>query len=652
MKKGVLSFLLAIACIYGAAAKQDTDPVLMTVDKKPVKLSEFEYLYKKNNAQQTTVQPIDEYLNMFVIYKLKVAAAEAEGIGESEAFRNELAGYERDLAEPYLTDPEANENLIKLIYDRLKEEVDVSHIMVKLAYGTKASAAQKAMLDSLRTEILAGRADFAEVADKYSIDPRVNRDHGHMGYISACRYPYTFEDAAYDTPVGEISPVIETPFGYHIVKINARRPSPGQVKVQHILKLTRGLSDSEAAAKKAEIDSIYNVVIAGADFAEVAKSESEDPGSARKGGLIDWFGSGQMVPEFEETSFALNPGEISEPFATTYGYHIVRCLEKRGLESYEVLAPRIAEAISHDERQYIPIREKTRQLREKYATTVDNVILDEIHAKIASGLDSTMVADLCGDTRKIIELRNGDASATVADIFAVLPTKFKGLSADDASAMIDSRIEELANETTLNYERANLVNENAEYRNLLNEYRDGMLLFEISDRNVWSRSKSDPEGLTAFFNDNRAKYATWDAPKFKGYIIFATSDSIKNAAMDYLAKNTVDRQDLVDTMRKLYGKNVKVERVLAAKGENAIIDGIAFGSERPRPTTKWVAYFPYDYSVIDQPEEPADVRGTVTADYQNALEEQWVASLKETYKVKIDKKVLKQFKKTQELSAE
>ena len=170
-----------------------------------------------------------------------------------------------------------------------------------------------------------------------------------MGFIPVGRLPYTFEDAAYNTKAGEISPVVETPFGFHIVKVNARRPARGQVLAQHILKLTQGLSEEDAAKKKAEIDSIGALLAAGADFEEIAKKESEDPGSQRNGGRLNWFGAGQMVPEFEEAAFSLQNGEVSAPFKTSYGYHIVKRLDWKPVDSFETMEPMIKNVIQRDE---------------------------------------------------------------------------------------------------------------------------------------------------------------------------------------------------------------------------------------------------------------------------------------------------------------
>lgn len=651
MKKVILS--LAVAALGGlslSAGAKDTDPVLMTVNNKPVKLSEFEYLYQKNNAQQLTIQPVEEYLDLFVVYKLKVADAEAAGIAENDAFVNEFAGYRRDLSEPYLTNQAVRDSLVRNIYERMKSEVDVSHIMVEIPFSAADKVQKKAFLDSLRSEIIAGNADFNTVADTYSIDPGVRKNHGHMGYIVAGMFPYTFEDAAYDTKVGDISPVIETPFGYHIVKVNGTRPAQGQVKVQHILKFTRGLNDEDIAKKKAQVDSIYTLLKNGADFDDIARRESDDTGSARNGGNLDWFSTGRMVPEFEAASFALANGEVSEPFSTAYGYHIVKRLDWKQIDSFEDLSVNINAMIDRDERQFIPVKAKTRELRAKYNATINSKTAEEVRNLITANgqLDSALVAQLAKDERVIISLSGDNGDITVGDVFEALPQHFNSLGAADANALIADRLETLADEAAIEAERDNLALENVDYRNLLNEYRDGMLLFEISDRNVWTRSKTDKEGINAYFNANKTKYTNWTAPKFKGYVVFATSDSIREAAQNYLAANNIDNDKLIETLRKEFDKNVKVERVLAAEGDNAIIDGLAFGKPAPTPTGKWAFYFAHNGKIIDQPEEVADERGLVTTDYQNILEDEWVKLLKKKYPVKINKKVLKQYKSTVE----
>ncbi len=640
MKKSLLSLTVAAAAagvIFAAAPK---DPVLMTVANKPVTLSEFEYLYHKNNSQQMAPQTIDEYLQMFITYKQKVAAAEDAGIDQTQAFQKEFDGYRRDLAEPYMTIQAVEDSIINAEYARMDTEIDVSHIMVALQ-GKTPQDDQRALLNSIRDSIINYGADFEQMARKYSIDRAVVRNGGHMGYIKAATLPYTFEDAAFATPVGQISDVIATPFGYHIVKVNNRRPAQGQVLAEHILKLTKGLPEEEQARKKAQIDSIYQVIIAGGDFEAIAQAESEDPGSAKNGGKLPWFGTGRMVPEFEQVAFSLENGAVSKPFATSYGYHIVKRLDHRGLDSLPAVKPQIQAVMARDGRAAMARQRKVDQLRAKFGVkTIDNNV-DAARQRILSNgsLDSALVRSFILDNTVLARAGKKDI-VLLSEVASELSPMPDAIAAAD---MFTRVVENSINNATVEMERKDLAQNNPDYRNLLNEYRDGMLLFEISDRNVWSKAKNDKEGLEKFFNDNRDKY-TWDSPKFKSYVVFATSDSIASLAKDYLDKNNVAPDSVVTVLRKQFGKDVKVEKVIAAKGENAITDYLGFGGDKPEAKGKWAYYFAWRDKVIAAPEEAADERGKVTTDYQNELEEEWKAELARKYPAKVNNKVLKQAK--------
>lgn len=641
MKKGFLSLALALASVAMIQAKGSKDPELMTINGKSVPLSEFEYLYHKNNSQQLAPQSIEEYLGMFVTYKQKVAAAEAEGIDETEAFKTEFDGYRKELAEPYLRNVEVEDSILKAVYSHLQEDVDVSHIMVAKQGPEVIPESQRHLLDSIRTAIVNG-SDFATNARKYSIDRAAQKNGGHMGYIPVGRLPYTFEDAAYATKVGDISPVIETPFGYHIIRVENRRPARGQVLVQHILKLTQGLGEEEAAKKKAEIDSISALIAAGADFDELAKKESEDPGSQRNGGRLNWFGPGQMVPEFEEASFTLKNGEVSAPFGTAYGYHIVKRLDWKPVDSFETMKPMIKTMIQRDERSQLPRKRKIAMLRGKFNVSINAANLARVKDEVIKngGLDSVLTEKYLAEEIKLATVAK--TPVMLSEVVSAMGGRAAGTPEQQAK-MLETRLEAAIDDIVTEKERQDLAVNNADYRNLLNEYRDGMLLFEVSDRKVWNKAKQDKEGLENYFRNHRDKY-TWDKPRYKAYVVFATSDSIMQAAKGYLASTDVPNDSLSENLRKQFGKDVKIEKVIAAQGENNITDYLGFGGEKPEAKGKWAFYFPYRDKVLNSPEESSDVRGIVTGDYQNELEEAWVAELKKKYPAKINQKVLKQAK--------
>ena len=637
MKKLILAIGVLGASLLALTAQ--SDPVLMNVAGKDVYLSEFEYLYNKNNAQQVQPQSLDEYVDMFVNYKLKVADAEAAGIDTTAEFITEFHKFRNELAAPYLRDEAVFEQTVHEAYEHLANEVTVSHIM--MADGDEAK------LDSIRNEILAGNLTFEAAARKYSIDRGSSQRGGLMGVVLGGRYPKPFEDAAFATAVGEISPVVNSGYGWHIIRVENRRPSRGEVLCEHILlRVTPDMNDEARQIVDNRIDSIYRVVSADtARFEEVARMHSQDPGSAARGGRLNWFGSGMMVAEFDSVAFALNVGEVSNPFRTAFGWHIIRKLDARGVPSYEEMHDQLAQSIqgNNDMPRLAFIARKAQEYQARLLE--DNLDKVENMAENSGAvLDSALLATFARCDLPIYLVR-GDAY-TLAEMMPALP-----VSAVRGAANIRKFIAEQAqiqmNEVILEYARQELYETNPDYRNLVNEYRDGILLFEISNRTVWDRASKDREGLEAFFQRNKDRYA-WSQPKFKSYIIFATNDSILAEAAQFgydSIPSTTAPADVVKAFRTRFGRDVKVERVIAAQGENAITDYLAFGGDRPASANAhWPSYRVFRGRIIDGPEEAADVRGTVISDYQAELEQQWLQQLRQRYPVTINREVLQQVK--------
>ncbi len=642
VKKHLFAAALTAATFLGAAAA-DKDPVLMTVDGRDVHVSEFEYLYNKNNSQQLQQQPLDEYLKMFIDYKLKVADAEHAGLQNTPAFIGEFDNYRAELAAPYLRSQAVEDSLVNEAYSHRLTDVYVSHIMLpNTPDGAKAA-------DSLRTAILAGKLSFEDAAAANSIDRGSSSRGGKMGYVVPDRFPWPFEKASYDTAVGQLSPVVNSGMGFHIIRVESRTPSAGEVDASHILLLTRGKSPEETAAQKQRIDSLYNELAAGADFAELAKKYSEDPGSAKKGGELGFFGRGMMVPEFEEAAFGLEDGKVSKPFASSFGYHIVKRNGHRGASPLDdAMRKQLLGAMQRDERAQAPQQVRVAELMAQYSATLNRPVLDEVHKVIlaAGTVDSTVIAALNAIAKPVASYKGG--SVSVADVAA----KFAAVSVPDADAAnvrFDMLADEALRNAVLAAVREDLAKTNADYRNLVNEYRDGILLYEIANRNVWDRASKDHEGLEAFFKANAGKYR-WEQPKFKSYVFFASSDSLLDKAVEYAdSLSTDDPTAFTQDMRKRFGRDIKIERVIAAKGENAITDYLGFGAEKPAADgkSKWTSYRAYKGRVLEQPEEAADVRGAAVTDYQAKLEADWLKELHKRYKVKVNKKVFKKLKSEQ-----
>ena len=649
MNKRFASLALIAATIFCASAKND-DPVLMNVNGKDVKLSEFEYLYNKNNSQQVQKQTIDEYVDMFITYKLKVADAEAAGIDTTAAFRSEFNGHRNELANPYLEDKSTINRLVGEAYSRMHEEVNVSHIMIHISEDPQKNKESKARLDSIRKEFKAGNGSFAELAKKYSTDRSTSNRGGSMGWIVASQWPYSFEEAAWATKTGDVSEIVETFAGFHIILVNDRRPARGQVNAKHILKLTHGKSPEDAEKAKAQIDSIYGVLASKtpaeleAAFSEIASTESEC-GSRQKGGDLGWFGAGQMVPEFETATFALNNGQMSQPVKSQFGWHIIYRVADKGIGTLEECKPGIMMAINNDDRGMLPQKEMAQKMKEKHNATIIQKNYNKMMKNLdkIGAFDSTFILKYRNSDLELLKV--GDEKIPAKKIFAAIhPSAYTDINY--GKGVINKCLESALDAEAMNYERAHLEEYYPEFRNLVNEYRDGILLFEVSNRNVWDKAAKDKEGLEQYFHANRAKYDNWTAPKYKGFVIFATNDSIMGEAQKFLEGKTLSIDSVAPILRQQFGrKDIRIERVIASKGENEIVDYIAFAGAKPEAQkNKWQSYFGYMGKIIASPEEAADVRGQVTSDYQAKLEKEWVESLHKKYPVKINQKELKKLK--------
>lgn len=644
-KKFFTAALIGSAILAFAGGKKD--PVLMTIDGKDVKLSEFEYLYHKNNSQQQSPITFDEYVDMFVDYKLKVADAHAQGVDTTAKFVAEYRKFSDDLALPYLRDTATYERLVYEAYDRMGSERQVAHIMLPRDEKGSDNAAR---LDSIRNLITSGQISFEDAARQYSVDTPTGRRGGLMGWIKQGSVPFRFEEAAYNTEIGQISDVVNSGFGFHLVKVLASRPDVGEVKASHILRLTRDKSPEEVAAQKALIDSIYQLAASGANFADLAKRFSEDPGSARTGGDLGWFGRDRMVAEFDSTAFAMDKGEISKPFATSYGYHIIYKTDVRGGEAMSVAEARpiIERQMENDNRHYMPIDVTLERLAKLSNSQVNPDLADEVN-KYAAKMGFTSCDSATCEKMKDCPVKaftvNGKTT-TVGEL--IKKSKLvPGEDISDLGRIVNGKANGIFHGEMMEYGREYLYENNPDYRNLANEYRDGILLFEVANNKVWERATKDPDGLNAYFNAHKDKYK-WDSPRFKSYIIFTTNDSINNlvrAYTDQLDPADITPSQFSKDMRDKFGTNVRVERVIAAKGENAITDFLAFGGEKPDlKNSRWSNFYAFGNKILSEPEEAGDVRGAVVSDYQAQLEKEWLDQLHKTFKVKINKKVLKQAK--------
>ena len=566
------------------------DKVLLTINGEPVMLSEFLYIYEKNNQESSLEKKsMEEYLDLFINFKLKVTEAIAQGVDTTEAFAKELAGYRAQATPKYMQDNEAIDSLVTLSYNRKANIRRAAHIAIQCpmdadsatlaAAEAKIQLARERVTTGVEKKVKKGRKwvtvrepeAFADVAREMTEDQAGKENGGELGWIEVFRFVYPFEDAVYTTPVGEVTKVFRSPYGLHIALVEEERPFE-EVHAAHIMKMMpRGGEGTTALDAKKQVDSLYQVVLAGADFAEVATANSDDKGSATRGGDLGWFGRGMMVQPFENITFDMTPGEISEPFPTRFGWHFVKLYDKRGIQPLDSMRQQLLAQVKRDARYQEAEKSFIKKTRAEYN----------------------------------------------------LPAE---MTDDEVRAYADAHLEE----------------KYADLRNLVREYHDGILLFDVSLREVWDKANKDTEGLAAFFKANKKNY-TWDEPRFKGYMIYA-KDEVSAKAAKQIVKTAnpdsvmsyIDQRINVDSVTY-----VRIEKGLWTKGKNAAVDKYGFKNKETdyTPAEKFPIVVPAG-KVIKAPQEYTDVRGQVTTDYQDHLEKLWVATLREKYPVVVNEDVL------------
>ena len=587
MKKVLLSIVLLAGSLMSFAQE---DKVLLTINGEPVMLSEFLYIYEKNNQESSLEKKsMEEYLDLFINFKLKVTEAIAQGVDTTEAFAKELDGYRAQATPKYMQDNDAIDSLVTLSYNRKANIRRAAHIAIQCpmdadsatlaAAEAKIQLARERVTTGVEKKVKKGRKwvtvrepeAFADVAREMTEDQAGKENGGELGWIEVFRFVYPFEDAVYTTPVGEVTKVFRSPYGLHIALVEEERPFE-EVHAAHIMKMMpRGSEGTTALDAKKQVDSLYQVVLAGADFAEVATANSDDKGSATRGGDLGWFGRGMMVQPFENITFDMTPGEISEPFPTRFGWHFVKLYDKRGIQPLDSMRQQLLAQVKRDVRFQEAEKSFIKKTRAEYN----------------------------------------------------LPAE---MTDDEVRAYADAHLEE----------------KYADLRNLVREYHDGILLFDVSLREVWDKANKDTEGLAAFFKANKKNY-TWDEPRFKGYMIYA-KDEVSARAAKQIVKTAnpdsvmsyIDQRINVDSVTY-----VRIEKGLWTKGKNAAVDKYGFKNKEAdyTPAEKFPIVVPVG-KVIKAPQEYTDVRGQVTTDYQDHLEKLWVATLREKYPVVVNEDVL------------
>ena len=658
MKKYFFSLALFALSVTVTMA-QSNDPVVMKINGKDIKKSEFEYIYSKNNNENAIdKKSLDEYVTLFKNFKLRVAEAEAQGIDTTAAFHRELSEYRVQLAKSYQKAPVLNQQLLIDEYENGKEFIEVSSILVpfpdfqtqnlQILPADTLEAYTKAI--QIRNEYLkkGNKATFEDLVLKYSGDERSKEGDrpGYMGWVSGLKIYPALAQGLNNTPVGQVSMPIRMNYGYHLIKVLEKKADPGEVNAAHILIACPDGVDTVAVTDAlSRVDDIYAKIAAGADFGELAKEHSDDTGSATRGGELSWFGTGMMVPEFNDAAFALEKeGDISKPVKTQFGYHIIRLLGKRASAPFESKKEEIQtklERTGYFNQLYQPT---INRLKNDYGFSAKEETYKELYAAAQTIFpsDSVYLEKFENNTNTLFSA--GGENYSIADFISSLKQNKRSIYSL-STEVLQEKIETYEYNTLLKAEDKLLESKHPEFKNLMQEYRDGILLFEVSNNEVWAKSSSDTLGLKKFFEENKAKYA-WDKPRYKGYVVLIKDAKAKKKMQKEVAKMNPDAaaQYLLDNYRTDSVSLIKIEKGLFVQGDNQFVDESIFKSGKATLPEGFADFFMIGKLLPNSPESYTDVRGLVITDYQDYLEKEWLESLNQKYPVEIYQDVINTIK--------
>ena len=641
----ILPLLLFSSHVFCQA---DADKILMTIHDRQITLDEFERIYKKNNSSTALEQQtVEEYLDLFINFKLKVIEAEELGMDTTQRFIKEFNGYKQQLAKPYLSDTEEVDALVQEAFERAQKEINASHILIR----TNAEAPPEDTLRAfkkaieIRDRILAGE-DFGTVAKATSDDPSAKTNAGVLGWFTVFRMVYPFENGAYQTEKGKLSWPVRTRFGYHLIKVNDIRPARGNVRVSHIMIMTpEGMNDELRTDAKKRIHMLYDSIQSGMDFAEIARKYSEDGGSAARGGELPWFGTGRMVAPFEDASFALaNIEDISEPIQTSFGWHIIKLLEQKKFDDFETVQADLRANVTKSDRNAYSKKALVERIKRNNNFTENRESLYPFYTIVDTSIfyRNWDVSKAAGLNEVLFTI--GDRSVTQQDFASYLAEK-QAATKKNIQVLVDNHYEKFIEVEVLQYEEDQLPGKYPEFKHLIQEYHDGILLFDLTDQMVWSKAVEDSIGMEAYYADNRSNYM-WE--KRLDATLFTSRDAeVAAFARDLLSKKKRKRPSPEAVQSLAYAEFsdsscLSFEINKYEMGDHPLVEKMDWNdpmSDNMDEEGK-VIFLVKNKVLKPEPKMLDECRGIVTADYQNHLETDWIEELRVKYTVQVNREML------------
>lgn len=649
MKKIRLVLLVSLAMGLGANAQENS--VLFQVGDVIVTADEFTAVYEKNKGVGAAIDPKtpEQYLDLYITFKLKIAEAYAQHRDTASQFLSEFGGYRAQLAKPYLSDQGAEEELLNEAYARMQEEVRASHIMIALDGDALPSDTLKVynQLMDLRATILKGKLTFENAARTQSADTWSAKQGGDLGFFTAFSMVYPFESASYELAQGEISMPVRTQYGYHLIKTTARRPASGTVRVRHIFfGANNGSEDAKAQRAQRSAQEIYTRLQNGESFMDLLEY-SEDRRTKDKMGELPEFGINKMMPSFENAAFALeNPGDYSAPVQTTIGWHVIQLIEKRPIGSFESISKELKKKVKRDSRNAIGAKRFIKQLKQEYDFKID----EKGYAYALRLVDLDAFENHTWEVPARYQNRTAASFAgqriTVTDVLTWWAKNQQGNDVGKDEEFLRAQFNTLCNDKLVAYEESQLESKYADFRNLVREYREGILLFDLTQDEVWDKAAKDSTGIAMEYERIKENYR-WDDRITYNYWVCEEVKDAKRISK-WLSK---DRRDKVDEL-------LESQEALSI----AYASGISQQKDEPVLQQLWSmkkgVYGPVELSdgghvvLLVEKSHPSgpkalnEIKGLVIASYQDRLEKAWVAALRAKFDVQVNEEV-----KTQVLEA-
>jgi peptidyl-prolyl cis-trans isomerase SurA len=646
------NLLLLIGCFFSLVVfsqAQDNDPVLFTVDGTQVHVSEFKYIYSKTNGKNADFSraTLQEYLDLYTKFKLKVKKAKDMKLDTVQSLQEELAGYRRQLADSYLLNKQVTEKLTKELFERSQYDLDVSHILFALpadAKGADTVSTFKQAMDA-RARLLKGE-NFATVAQQLSADKSAATNGGHIGYVTAM-FPngfYPLESAAYKLPFDQISMPIRTSVGYHLLKVHSKRPARGEVEVAHILLRTEG---SDAIVVKMQIDTLYAGLKRGGNFEEMAARSSNDSRTADKGGYVGFVTINRFEQAFEDAAYSVaKDGEYSLPFQTSVGWHIIKRISKKEIQPYDQMRGQLEARIKRDARFEMARKAMVDDIkRETGFKDYPNLLTD-----FAATLNDTFFTfqwrapQQPSDKVLFTMAKKAYTMGNFAQFVEAATRQRMRMSGEtNTEAAVQNLYDEYVSESCLRFEEQRLDQKYPEFKALLREYEEGILLFEATRINVWDKASQDTVGLKNYFKTIKGKYRWEDRAVASVFFIDGISKSVLEPVREYARKHST--QEVLEKFNKSDTIGIRVEELILEKSKSPEASelkdwkaGEITVAKLDRQNNEY-SFYKVEKIIPAQDKLLNEARGYIIADYQDHLEIQWVNELKKQYPVKIEKGV-------------